>query len=294
MSGDLMRRPLRGHLHSLRPWGPGRSLWLPVAAAVGVFGVLTTVNAGDGTVWTAFDNVGETLAATIAAIACGARAWRERTAHTATAGVPGRGWIVWSLIAAGTGAWAAGQAGWTVWETGLGGSPPTPSPLDGAFLAFPVLVVGGLLGMVQTPAGRLSQLRAVMEGLFIAGGFFLLSWVLFIGPVIADGTGTVLGEAVNLAYPTLDAVALGAVLFVAVRGGEDPPRGLALLGLGIVCLAVADSAFWYLSAVDSAFPGVTGLDTGWVAGFALIALAALDRRSQRTRPREHADSPAPW
>jgi diguanylate cyclase (GGDEF)-like protein len=286
-----MRQLLRGHPSSLRPTRSGRSLWLAVVVAVGVFGVLTTVNAGDATGWTAFDNVGETLAAAFAAIACAVRARREHAARAATAGVQGRGWIVWSLIAAGTGAWAAGQAGWTVWETGLGDSPPTPSPLDGAFLAFPVLVVCGLLGMVQTPAGRLSQARAVAEGLFIAGGFLLLNWVLFIGPVIADGTGTVLGEAVNLAYPTLDAVALGAVLFVAVRGGEDPPRGLALLGLGIVCLAVADSAFWYISAVDSRFPGVTGLDTGWVAGFALIALAALHPRSERPRTRGHADSP---
>jgi diguanylate cyclase (GGDEF)-like protein len=260
-----------------------------VLVAVGVFGLLTTINAGDASGWTAFDNIGETLAATLAAIACGLRARREHVAHTATAGVWGRGWIVWSLIAAGTGAWAAGQAGWTVWESGFGVSPPTPSPLDAAFLAFPILAVCGLLGIVQTPAGRLSQLRAVTEGLFIAGGFFLFGWILFIGPVIADGTASVFSEAVNLAYPTLDAVALGAVLFVAVRGGREPPRGLTLLGLGIVCLAVADSAFWYLSAVESKFPGVTGLDTGWVAGFALIALAALD--SSGPRPREHKARP---
>jgi diguanylate cyclase (GGDEF)-like protein len=278
------------HAQRPRPFGQGRLLWLPAVAAVGVFGLLTTVNSGNTPGWTGFDNVGETLAAGIAGIACAIRARRERRAHLAS-DVSGRRWIAWSLIAAGTGAWAAGQAGWTVWESGLGISPPTPSPLDTAFLAFPILAVCGLLGMVQTPAGRLSQLRAVTEGLFIAGGFFLFSWILFIGPVIADGTAPVLSEAVNLAYPTLDAVALGAVLFVAVRGGREPPRGLVLLGLGIVCLAVADSAFWYLSAVDSKFPGVTGLDTGWVAGFALIALAALDPRPDRPAGREHGARP---
>jgi diguanylate cyclase (GGDEF)-like protein len=256
---------------------------LIAGAGVGIFGLLTTVNAGNAAGWTAFDNIGETLAAATAAIACAVRARREYSTHTASGGVPGRGWIAWSLIAAGAGAWAAGQAGWTVWESGFGVSPPTPSPLDGAFLTFPVLAVCGLLGMVQTPAGRLSQLRAVTEGLFIAGGFFLFGWILFIGPVIADGSGSLFSEAVNLAYPTLDAVALGAVLFVAVRGGGNPPRGLPLLGLGMVSLAVADSAFWYLNAVESMFPGVTGLDTGWVAGFALIALAALDSRAATTR-----------
>jgi diguanylate cyclase (GGDEF)-like protein len=286
-----MRHQLEVHPHWLRPFVRGRLLWLSVLAAVATFGLLTTVNAGDAPGWTGFDNVGETLAAACAAIACAIRARREYAAHRVTSAVQRRSWIAWSLIAAGTGAWAAGQAGWTVWETGFGVSPPTPSPLDAAFLAFPVLAVGGLLAMVQTPAGRLSQLRAVAEGLFIAGGFFLLSWVLFVGPVLAEGTASPFGEAVNLAYPTLDAVALGAVLFVAVRGGPEPPRGLMPLAAGIVFLAVADSAFWYLSAVDAKFPGVTGLDTGWVAGFALIALAALVFRGNRPREREHTDSP---
>lgn len=283
-----MGQLLRGHSQRLRAPAHMPPLWRPTIVAVCVFGLLTTVNSGNSPGWTAFDNVGETLAAAFAAVACTVRAVRERTLQLKSSGASSRGWIVWSLIAAGAAAWTAGQAGWTVWETGFGLAPPTPSPLDAAFLVFPVLTVGGLLGMVQTPAGRLSQLRAVAEGLFIAGGFFLLNWVLFIGPVIAEGTGTVFGEAVNLAYPTLDAVALGAVLFVAVRGSEDPPPGLKLLGLGIVCLAVADSAFWYLSAVDSQFPGVTGLDTGWVAGFVLIALAALDHRPHR--PRERKDT----
>jgi diguanylate cyclase len=281
-----MGRLLRGNPHRLRQPANMPLLWRLAIVAVCVFGLLTAVNAGDAPGWTAFDNLGETLAAAVAAIACAVRAVRERAIQLRSPDGSSRGWIVWSLIAAGTAAWTAGQAGWTVWETGFGVAPPAPSPLDAAFLVFPVLTVCGLLGMVQTPAGRLSQLRAVAEGLFIAGGFFLLNWVLFIGPVIAEGTGTVLGEAVNLAYPTLDAVALGAVLFVAVRGSEDPPPGLKLLGLGIVCLAVADSAFWYLSAVDSQFPGVTGLDTGWVAGFVLIALAALDRRPRKSRERK--------
>ncbi len=256
---------------------PGSRTPLLAIAAVGTFGVLTTLNAGNAPGWTAFDNIGETVAATLAALACAMRARSEYAVphEPEDRQSRGRGWIVWALIAAGVGAWAMGQAGWTVWEAAAGVSPPAPSVLDAGFLAFPLLAVCGLLGMVQTPAGRLSQMRAVAEGLFIAGGFLLLNWVLFIGPVLAEGTGSAFGEAVNLAYPLLDTVALGAVLFVATRGNADPPRGLALLGLGIVCLAVADSAFWYLSAVDSKFPGVTGLDTGWVAGFMLIAFAAL-------------------
>ena len=109
----------------------------------------------------------------------------------------------------------------------------------------------------------------------IAGGLFLCSWVLVIGPVISDSTDPVLSQVVNLAYPVLDAVGLAAVLFVALRRRDDPPAGLGLLGLGIACVAVSDIAFWYLGATLPQFPGVTPLDSGWVAGFGLIALAAL-------------------
>jgi diguanylate cyclase len=43
---------------------------------------------------------------------------------------------------------------------------------------------------------------------------------------------------------------------------------------GVVAFAVADSAFAYLTEVNS-YSGGSYLDTGWVAGYLLIALGAL-------------------
>jgi diguanylate cyclase (GGDEF)-like protein/PAS domain S-box-containing protein len=192
-------------------------------------------------------------------------------------------WRAWSLLAVGAGAWALGQVGWSVYEVGLGVVPPTPSWLDGLFLLSPLLVIAGLLAMVKTPAGRLSQLRGVLEGLLIAGGFFLCSWVLVIEPVAAASSSPFLEQAVNLAYPVLDAVGLAAVLFVALRRRGDRTPGLGLLALGIVCVAASDMSFWYLSATNAQFPGVTPLDTGWVAGFVVIAFAA---RGFHSKPRD--------
>ncbi len=262
---------------------------LTSVAAIAAFGVLTVMHAGNAPVWTAFDDIGEALAASVATVACVARARRERRARdTATDG--GRAWILWSLLAAGAGAWAVGQVGWSVYEVGLGSAPPAVSALDVAFLAFPILVVAGLLTMVQTPAGRLSQLRGAAEGLFIAAGFLLLSWSLIVGSVLAKTeSSTLLKEMVNLAYPALDAVALAAMLFIALRRKDDPPRGLGLLALGIACVALSDSSFWYLSAVNPSFPGATALDTGWVAGFLLIALAALSSGRRRVGRRRLSD-----
>jgi diguanylate cyclase (GGDEF)-like protein/PAS domain S-box-containing protein len=287
------------------PERPRRLTWpqltAVVALAVVVFAVLTSAFEGDTPMWTAFDDGGELLAAVLATLACAIRTSREqslyasllelRRAGSATASdvaLQRQTRTAWLLIALGAGAWAAGQAGWSVYEVGLGITPSSPSGLDVLFLGSPLLIVAGLLAMVRTPAGHLSHVRGAVEGLFIAAGCVLLSWSL-IGSATIWSEVSALSQAVNLAYPALDAVALAAVLFVALRRGGDPLAGLGLLGLGIVCVAVSDSAFFYLSAHGSV-AGATPLDTGWVAGFSLIALAALQRRAARLWKRRLASS----
>jgi diguanylate cyclase (GGDEF)-like protein/PAS domain S-box-containing protein len=277
---------------------------LAVGALLGTvaFAALTSVFAGDAPAWTAFDNCTELLVAVLATLACVVRAGRERSLYASVLELrradAASGFDValqrqtrtaWSLLAIGMGAWAAGQAGWTVYETGFGSTPPSPSELDVMFLGSSLLIVAGLLAMVRTPAGRLSHLRGAVEALFVASGFFLLSWSL-IGPEVHISHASAFSQAINLAYPALDAVALSAVLFVTVRRSADPPAGLGLLGLGIVCLAVSDSAFWYLGAAEDHVPGVNPLYTGWVAGFLLIALGALRPAGTRQWQRKLAGS----
>jgi diguanylate cyclase len=282
--GDLATQPHR--------WG-----W-PALIFFATFVALTSVFEGDAPLWTAFDNLGELLAAALATAACAIRARRERSlyasllelqrnsssAATFEVELQRQTRTAWSLLTLGVGAWAAGQAGWTIYEVGLHITPPTPSVLDGLFLSSAILIVAGLLAMVRTPAGHLSHLRGAGEALFLAGGCALLSWSL-IGPTILASKASALEQAINLAYPALDAMALAAVLFVALRRVGDPLAGLGLLGLGIVCVAISDSAFWYLSNIDGGVPGATPLDAGWVAGFLLVALAALRERTRRRRGR---------
>ncbi len=246
------------------------------------FGALVSTHAGEAAFWTAFDDIGEALAAALATAACLVRMGRERrgTPSASSAerkGSQRRGWVAWLLLACATGAWTIGQAGWCISELGYGITPESPSLLDVAFLAFPVLVVCGLLRMVQTPAGRLSCLRGGAEGLLIAAGCLLVSWCAVIATTVAGSDASALSQIVNLAYPALDAVALAGALFVAVRAGADAPPGLGLLALGIGCLAVSDSLFWYMTETYPQFPGVSPIDSGWVAGFVVIAVAALQR-----------------
>jgi diguanylate cyclase (GGDEF)-like protein/PAS domain S-box-containing protein len=256
-------------------------LWALSLAAIAAFGVLVTVHAGNAPGWAAFEDLGGTLAAVIAGVACASRARRDRR-EDSVEGVPEHGvWRAWRLLACGMGAWAVGHIVWSVYEVGLGITPRAPSLLDAALLTSSVLVVGGLLSMVSTPAGRLSHLRGATEALLIAAGCFLISWCAVIAAVFASSGALTTGQIINLAYPVLDAVALSGVLFVAVRVKEQLPAGLGLVALGITFVAISDSAFWYLHALNPKFPRVSPIDIGWVAGFLVITVAA----AQRHRPR---------
>lgn len=132
-----------------------RALYLTCAVGIGVYGLLTAQHYEDGVFWTAFENITEVLAALAATVACVVRARRERAARASSGNRHPRSWMAWSLIVAGLGAWAIGQIGWSVIVVGFHSNPPEVSPLDGAFLLSPVLIVAGLLAMVGTPVGYL-------------------------------------------------------------------------------------------------------------------------------------------
>ncbi len=263
-------------------------------AAVVVYGVLTGLHAGDSHGWTSFADIGEVLAAALATVACTVRAKAVRArrgqAPETRAGAVGPGRApgkrpprraAWPLLAAGVGAWTLGQLAVCIYEIGFDVRIPEPSVADAGFLLGYVLVTAGLLAFVRTPAGHLSHLRGVVEALLIACGFLLCSWSLLIAPVLAGHGPLTFADIVNISYPVLDAVSLGAVFFVALRRRLDPPSGLALLALGIILWAVADSAWWYLIETQPTLPSVTPFETGWVAGFVLVAFAAWREHEPR-------------
>src|SRR5205823_13645039 len=85
--------------------------------------ILRNVYFGDSAV-TAIDDIGEAVAAGLAAAACAWAATRAR----------GKDRLGWALIAVSAGLWAAGEVVWSIYEVGLG-QVPYPSPADVGFLA---------------------------------------------------------------------------------------------------------------------------------------------------------------
>jgi signal transduction histidine kinase len=82
-------------------------------------------------------------------------------------------------------------------------------------------------------------------------------------------------KALDLAYPVSD-ILIGTVLILAIRRATDQQKGrMALLLAGVASYSIADSAFAYLNA-QGAFGAVGNvIDTGWFAGYLMIALAAI-------------------
>jgi hypothetical protein len=104
-------------------------LWALCLTATAAFGVLVGVHAGDNPDWTAFEDLAETLAALIAAVACAGRALRDRRENSAEGDSGRRVWRAWRLLAYGMGVWAIGHGARSVCEVGFGISPKPPSVL---------------------------------------------------------------------------------------------------------------------------------------------------------------------
>jgi hypothetical protein len=76
-----------------------------------------------------------------------------------------------------------------------------------------------------------------------------------------------------MAYPASDVVLVSIVVVLATHTERSHRAGLSCVMIGIIAFAISDSSFAYLTELNHyGFGNV--LDTGWVAGYLLIALGA--------------------
>jgi hypothetical protein len=209
------------------------------------------------------DDVGELVAALAAVIAC----------LLAAAHVPSRP-ARWVFLGASAFAWAAGEAVWTYYDLIRGVQVPFPSLADIGFLSAVPLAVTGLLLFPSTPRRAADRVQGILDGCIIAGSMLFASWVTVLGPLDRTHHGSVLKQTLSLAYPASDVVMVSLVIILFARAGKQGRGSLVLVMAGLIAFAVADSAFSYLTEVNSYGIG-SFLDTGWVAGYLLIGLGAL-------------------
>jgi len=209
---------------------------------------------------TATDDIGEAVAAAIASAAC---VW----AASRSAGKDRLGWALMSISA---GLWAAGEVVWSIYEVGMGVPVPYPSLADVGFLAAVPFAIAGIRAFWGDARGTSSRWRIWFDGVIVALALTSTAWGFGLRTVWESSSTT---KALDLAYPVGD-ILIGTVLILAIRRASQHKGRMALLLAGVASYSIADSAFSYLTA-QGAFGSVGSvIDTGWFAGFLLIALAA--------------------
>jgi len=230
---------------------------------------------------TAIDDVGEGVAALIAAAAC-AWAARRSSGHTR---------LAWSLMAISAAAWAAGEAVWSWYEVGRGVAVPFPSVADVGFLVAAPFAIAAIRAFWNAPRGTASRWRVWLDGLIIALALTFTGWALGLRLIWLDSQDPLNEKLFELAYPVLDILILTVVILAIRRATLQQQGRMFMLFAGVAAYSIADSAFSYLTANGTY--GVRGsiLDAGWVFGYLLIALAAIwpGTRSESVNDRSPVD-----
>ncbi len=192
----------------------------------------------------------------------------------------GRARYGWAVLATGMVGWAFGESVWAFYVTFREGNAPFPNLGDFGFL---LMVPGAVAGMVAVLGVRRGLLRVMLDGLIIAGSLLFLSWVFVLEPVYRAGNLTAAAKAVSLAYPLSDVLLAAVALILLPRAAPGFRATAALILAAALALSVGDLGFAYLNQ-HSTYTCGDPIDTGWVAGFVLIALAAHRAPSSRQHP----------
>ncbi|MGB9376424.1 MAG: EAL domain-containing protein [Mycobacteriales bacterium] len=189
----------------------------------------------------------------------------------------------WTALAASAWSWAAGQTVWGVYESILPQDLPFPSYADLGYLGAVVFIILGLCLLPRSPLTSATRVRGLLDGLIIATSLLMVSWEVVLGKMIIGGSGSLLTQAIGLAYPVGDVVSatLALVLVVRMRHGSGLRLASALLLVAAVLgSAVADSGFLFLTNNQTYYSGHP-IDVFWFLGYLTFGFAARVGLSSR-------------
>ncbi|MEU4159168.1 GGDEF domain-containing protein [Actinoplanes sp. NPDC026670] len=193
----------------------------------------------------------------------------------------------WNLLGAGLFSTTAGNALWLWHASTSPAGPPFPALSDVLVIAMVPLSLAGAaaLGGLGT-----AGIRVVLDGLMVSGSLLFLSWCTLLGRLVQDSTPSLLQTIFIFASPIGD-VALASMAFILLARTERQRRSVfALVGSGMLAVAVAESGFAYMMQIGAYSAGNLAMN-GWIVGFLLIGTGAL--RSRRAGgARSHGDSAA--
>jgi two-component system, cell cycle response regulator len=185
------------------------------------------------------------------------------------------GRLPWTLVGLGLLVWVIGDLYYEIAFRNLD-EIPFPSVADAFYLSlYPFVYVG--LGLLLR--SRLRDMRADMwvDGLIAGLAIAAVGAALVFGVIVETTGGDPLTVMTNLAYPFADLGLIGVVVVVLAMTGWHVDRAWSCVLLGCIVFGVSDTAYLYQTAVGTYFNGSI-TDAGWLAGIALVAVAAWQPR----------------
>lgn len=166
---------------------------------------------------------------------------------------------------------------------------PTPNPTDPLYLATYPLFMAGVVLMVRARVIDVPWHRW-LDGFVLALIVATPGVLLVIEPVLARSPIDPVGRAVTVAYPLGDVLLLGALLGTLPLMSWRLHGSWKWVGLGLVCLTVADAA--YSLAATDAMSHDGPDDFLWSAGALAVAVGATRLPSGARASRDITGWPA--
>jgi two-component system, cell cycle response regulator len=178
----------------------------------------------------------------------------------------------WLTMGAGLACWCLGDLYYALFVEGPGAAGGSVSPADALYLVFyPCCYVA----LVLLLGAHLRELRIGMwlDGLIGGLAAAAVGAAVVLPPILHGAHGNAASLGVALAYPIGDLLLLVFTLSALGLTGWRPGRVWLLIALAMLCSAVADSGYLYLTATDSYHVG-DWVQCLWPASAVLLAVAA--------------------
>ncbi|MEJ2865547.1 hypothetical protein [Actinomycetospora flava] len=177
---------------------------------------------------------------------------------------------------------------WSVLYSG-GGDVPTPNPTDPLYLATYPMFMAGLVFMVRARVIDVPWHRW-LDGFVLVLIVATPGVLLVIVPVAAAAPIDPLGQFITVAYPLGDVLLFGGLLGTLPLISWRLVGSWPWVGLGLLCLTVADSAYALTAADVVAHDGP--YDFLWSAGALAFAVGAMHPPAGARPSREITGFPA--
>jgi diguanylate cyclase (GGDEF)-like protein len=178
----------------------------------------------------------------------------------------------WYLLAAANSCFVLGDGILDTYDLFLHRAAPYPSVADALYLlGYPFLFAGvfRVTRPRETPGSRERWADAAMMSV----GALALSWQFLMGSYAHDGTVSVLGRLVTLAYPIMDLGVLFIVVTALLSGAARRPVD-RLVCAAVAATLVADFVYDIL-VLHGMYQVGNAVDAGFLLNYLLLAAAAL-------------------